>query len=556
MTPRAPLRGAESAFTVRRGLPFVIVLAFAALTPALPDNSPPRLLWWAIAWALLAVLVAFGYLASRRPAGHWTQSLAPLLAFPVIHALRTADGYGFSGLAPLVFLPVVFFALYGRRRDVVVALGAALAVLVAPILAIGGPDYPPSTMRGVLLTLAVLTANGLLIHQLVASLQRATARLKVSETLFRAAFDDAPTAIALVGVAGADGGKFLRVNRAMCNLFGRTATELTNQPMETFTHPGDGGVLHRLFTDVATTRSVHRIQNRFVHSSGRNIWAAVSISTVNDHDGRPLYIIEQIEDVGARRESDRALLEALEHERAAIERARERERVRSELISGVAHDLRTPLTAASGFTELLADETVGPLTDDQHAALQTIGRNLARLASMVEELLAASRRDRERERPPLLAAVDIDAVVLGAVQATTLAADANQQTISGPGAVTGARVRGDAHRLDRALANLLGNAMKFTAAGGTVSIGTSMTDTEAIITVSDNGIGISAEDQQKIFERFYRSGNAVDKAINGSGLGLAIVKEIAVQHGGTIDTASEPGHGSTFTLRLPLLLEV
>jgi len=110
---------------------------------------------------------------------------------------------------------------------------------------------------------------------------------------------------------------------------------------------------------------------------------------------------------------------------------------------------------------------------------------------------------------------------------------------------------GDGVQLDRVLANLLGNAVKFTPAAGTVSVHAEATDGEAVLVVADTGMGIPAEEQQALFVRFFRATNAIRQAVPGTGLGLAICRKIVDNHGGTIDVDSTENVGTTITVRLP-----
>jgi two-component system, OmpR family, phosphate regulon sensor histidine kinase PhoR len=119
-------------------------------------------------------------------------------------------------------------------------------------------------------------------------------------------------------------------------------------------------------------------------------------------------------------------------------------------------------------------------------------------------------------------------------------------------APAGLVVDGDAGQLERAVINLLFNAVKFTPADGQVTVTTAAEGESAVITVSDTGIGIPETDQPGLFSRFFRASNAVDKRIPGTGLGLAIVSTIVDNHGGTVAVESQEGAGTTFTIRLPL----
>jgi signal transduction histidine kinase len=118
--------------------------------------------------------------------------------------------------------------------------------------------------------------------------------------------------------------------------------------------------------------------------------------------------------------------------------------------------------------------------------------------------------------------------------------------------LAGAKVDGDAAKLDRALLSVLDNAVKFNSPGGAIDAQARVSHDSVVIDVTDTGIGVSPDDQHRIFERFYRTQEAARRSIPGAGLGLAIAKAIVEQHHGTIEVFSEPGAGSTFSMVLPL----
>jgi PAS domain S-box-containing protein len=540
-------------FTVRRVLPFGIVVVLSALSPAVPHNITPIARWWILAWVMIALTAGACFLAARLPTGHWWHTATPLLLFPAIQMLRAADGFAASGFTPLIFLPVLWFALYGPLRDVVIGIAGAMIVVIWPIVLIGGARYPASSLRGSVLLLIVLASAAVLISTLVRSTRTAATRLSVSEQRFRAAFDDAPMGMALTGIRGTEFGHFLRVNRALCALFGRTAEELTSAPIESLTHPDDVADTRTWFSHATDLDVAHRFEKRYLHASGRVIWASVSFSVVRDDAGRPMHLITQIEDVSTRRQTDQALLDALESERAATEQMRALEAARSAVMSNAAHDLRTPLTSASGFTELLLEGSAGELTPTQHKLAETVSRSLSRLSGIVDELVATSRKHID-VAPTAREPFDLGAVLDGATHAMSIMSSMAGQTLHADNGLHGVAVEGDSGRIDRALGNLIGNAVKFTPAGGRVLIDGHVENDRAVITVRDTGIGIPTDEHQKIFDRYYRASATDGRTINGSGLGLAIVREIVSQHDGTVDVASEPGKGSTFTVTLPLLV--
>ena len=222
--------------------------------------------------------------------------------------------------------------------------------------------------------------------------------------------------------------------------------------------------------------------------------------------------------------------------------------VRRDFITNVSHELRTPLAGIKASAETLKE---GALRDPEAAAefVRHIENETDRLAQMVEELLELSRI--ESGAAPLRMDVVLVASLLErcvqrfAPQAERAGLNLGAEVVDGEKLA----VRGDEDRLDQALGNLLHNAIKFTPAGGQVTVTAAAQDGEVAIAVRDTGIGISADDQTRIFERFYKAAEARGRP--GSGLGLAIVKHIVQAHGGRATVESRPGQGSTFTVVLP-----
>ncbi|MEV0976484.1 ATP-binding protein [Streptomyces sp. NPDC049915] len=249
----------------------------------------------------------------------------------------------------------------------------------------------------------------------------------------------------------------------------------------------------------------------------------------------------------------RALHTALlyEQESSLVEKLRALDKAKSDFLSTVSHELRTPLTSIVGYIELLKDEDTGPLNPPQLRMLDIVDRNANRLRALIEDLLTLSRIESgaftSRKTP-----VDLCRVVTSAADAMRPAADAASVSLETTCPEQPLVLHADGDQLDRVLINLLSNAVKFTPGGGNVSVRTDQRDGEAVLSVSDTGIGIPAAEQQKLFQRFFRASNATDQAIPGTGLGLTIVHTIVANHGGRTEVHSEEGRGTTITAFLPL----
>jgi PAS domain S-box-containing protein len=531
---------------------FLAVIVLSALSPAVPHSISPDAAWWLGAWAVIVLMVLAGYIATTLRPRNWVNTLAPLLLFPALWCLRCADGNSTSGFSPLIMLPVLWFALYGRLRDVVLALAGAVLTLFLPMLIIGSPEYPPASWRGYVLLMIVSAAIGPVVYHLVESARRSNRALSRSELEFRAAFEDAPVGMAITGLRGGEAYRFVRVNRALCAMFGRTADEITGVPIVELTHPDDVEQTNYRFSISTDADAPRRIQKRYIHRSGRTIWASVSYSIVRDDDGEPTHLVSQIEDVTARHESDRALLDAVETDLAVTERMNRIDKMRADMASTVSHELRTPLTSAAGYVELLLEGDAGQLNSEQKMMLDTVSRSLTRLDGIVDDVLSMANEESPVAASSEASCANLSEVLHAATDTVALQAAAHGLDIVVHDGLDGAEAAADPGRLERVLVNLLTNAVKFTADDGTITVSAGRNADSATVSVTDNGIGIAPGDKDRIFERFYRAENGVGQKVAGTGLGLAIVQAIVSQYGGTIAVDSELGKGSTFTVTLPL----
>jgi two-component system sensor histidine kinase SenX3 len=223
------------------------------------------------------------------------------------------------------------------------------------------------------------------------------------------------------------------------------------------------------------------------------------------------------------------------------------EATRRDFVANVSHELKTPVGAMALLAEAVLDAA-----DDPGAVRRFTTKVLheaTRLGTLVTELIALSRLQ-GAERLPELNAVDIDAVVRDALGRASIAAESTGIHIA-TDTDSALLVEGDRTLLVTALANLLENAVAYSQPGSPVSISRRRAGEFVEISVTDRGIGIPEEEQQRVFERFYRLDKARSRATGGTGLGLAIVKHVAANHGGEVRLWSRPGTGSTFTLRIP-----
>jgi signal transduction histidine kinase len=249
------------------------------------------------------------------------------------------------------------------------------------------------------------------------------------------------------------------------------------------------------------------------------------------------------------RDLGRAVLHArlYERERQLVQELQQLDRYKTEMISTLAHELKNPLTAIIGHLELLETAEDGRVTGRSLAAIQ---RGATRLSDLVADLLLLSKVG-DPHRPLLPAPVDLSDIVASASELLQPQAAKQQVTLELVGATQKVSAYGNAAELDRVVGNLLSNAVKFSPAGGTVTCSIEEAGDTVVLRCSDQGIGISPEDQEQLFTEFFRSTNPDALEIPGTGLGLTIVKRIIERHSGTIALESDLGKGATFTVTLP-----
>ncbi|MFC6286584.1 sensor histidine kinase [Nocardioides sp. GCM10027113] len=222
---------------------------------------------------------------------------------------------------------------------------------------------------------------------------------------------------------------------------------------------------------------------------------------------------------------------------------------RSDFVANVSHELRTPLATISGYLELINDEFDGRVAPHHQKMLDAMRRNVGRLRLLIEDLLTLSRAESGVDE---LEEVDLAAIVVDVVTDLRIPA-ANRGIRIDLGLVAGERLSllADRPMLQRALRNVVGNAVKFTQGSGVVDVSVSRDADDLLVVVRDHGIGIPAGELDRLGTRFFRASNAVAKEIAGTGLGVRIVQEVVDEHRGELRVQSVEGEGTTVTVRLP-----
>lgn len=235
----------------------------------------------------------------------------------------------------------------------------------------------------------------------------------------------------------------------------------------------------------------------------------------------------------------------------ALRRLSELNQMKANFVANVSHELRTPLTHVKGYLELLATESLGPVSEEQRHALQVAQRATGKLENIIEDLIMFSLASRG-EMSMKLQKVDIGHVVSLAVKSSLPKAEERGVKVIAAISEGIPYVQADAEKIGWALNQLLDNGIKFTPSGGSVAAALKEEGRNLVsVSVTDTGVGIPSNRLQEIFEPFHQLDGSSTRRYGGTGLGLSLVRQIVEAHGSLLDVQSAEGRGSTF--KFPLL---
>jgi PAS domain S-box-containing protein len=375
---------------------------------------------------------------------------------------------------------------------------------------------------------------------------RAENDLRRAEERFRQLATRAP-----VGIFETDAqGDCLFVNARWCELAGLAPGEAAGPGWSRALHPDDRDRVFAEWYEAATTAREFVSEYRFRRPDGQTVWLSGCATALRDAAGRVVGYIGTIADITGHKEADAERTQLLDREKAARERAEEASTLKDAFLSTVSHELRTPLNAILGWAQVATAEI-----HDEATVLRAVGaiiRNGKAQAALIEDLLDVSRIMTGRLHLEF-ETVNLAHVVAAAIDAIAPAADAKGVTIGRALDADCEPVSGDPGRLQQVVWNLVSNAVRFTPAGGRVTVTVERTSDKAEIRVDDTGEGIAPDFLPHVFEPFRQGDSSTTRPHGGLGLGLAIVRNVVERHGGTVSAASPGwGRGSTFTVRLPL----
>jgi PAS domain S-box-containing protein len=377
--------------------------------------------------------------------------------------------------------------------------------------------------------------------------EMAAEALRRSEAKYRALFESIDNGFCVIQLIFDDEGnavdyRFVETNPAFVaqtgleNALGKRARQLM---------PGLEEHWFRTYGEVARTGKPIRFENG---SDVMGRWFDVFAFRVEEPERRKVALLftDITEQRRAERERER-LLRIAEHARSEAETAN---RAKAEFLAAMSHELRTPLNAIAGYVEILDLEIHGALAGAQRDALVRITANQRHLLTLINDILSFARLEAGRMEFDLrsLSAADM----LSSMEWLVVPqAEAKGIAYTVKPCDPALHFRADAERVRQILLNLVGNAIKFTPAGGWVVLSCEAADGWVSLHVQDSGIGIPADEQQRIFDPFQQVGRRLNQPQEGVGLGLAISRDLARAMSGDLTVHSTPGEGSTFTLRLP-----
>lgn len=417
---------------------------------------------------------------------------------------------------------------------------AALSALACPAV------YLVAELSGWMVNPALLIAGGAVLSLLVIARLGVLGRREIAGHGRDAELASLVESTADAVIGTTPSGTITSWNRGAELVYGWSAAETIGEPLEMIVPPATRSAVATSMRQIALgTTAIHHRATGF-NKGGHEIDVDLTVC--------PVFVGGRLAAVSTlARDISSVVAAEVEREQMRVELAAQNEQLRGldvmkdEFVALVSHELRTPLTAIQGYTELVLDETAGEVNEEQKLMLGAISRNSTRLFRLINDLLFVAQVNAGK------LSVAIEDIDLGAVAAESVADAQPRAAAAGVDLVfecdRSPAVRADRVRLAQVFDNLISNAIKFTPAGGRVGLTVTSVGDDVTIVVADSGMGMTPEDQQRLFTRFFRTKAAAK--IQGSGLGLSITKAILDAHNGSISVESEVGRGTRFTVTVP-----
>lgn len=407
------------------------------------------------------------------------------------------------------------------------------------IFGVGSTIWPPRVVIAVSLVMVVAAAAVALLRRLAA---RSDEQLLAGDFSYRDFFESSVEGI----FRTTPGGHYLDVNPALARIYGyetpealkAALTDISNQ-LYVDSHRRD-----EFKTVMARNDEVTDFVSQIRRRDGATIWIKENARAVRDWSGKLVCYQGTVEDVTAKFAAEQAIKDGLR-------RAEEANRAKNAFLAMMSHELKTPLNAIIGFSEMMAGEILGPLGSQAYCAyagdIHASGR---KLLAIINDVLDVARLEGDAITLNRVEACPREIAVSALARARALTADQRDVKIDVPNEMP--RLKVDQNRLAQVLANLLSNALKFTPVHGEVKLAARQRgDGGVCLAVSDTGIGMSNESIALVLQPFRQADASLARRFEGAGLGLPIAHALVKLHGGTLAITSGEGRGTTVTVELP-----
>ncbi|MGI4954461.1 MAG: response regulator, partial [Janthinobacterium lividum] len=348
-------------------------------------------------------------------------------------------------------------------------------------------------------------------------------------------------------------GRFISVNDQFCSLAARPRAALLGLTVQDITHAEDREADTARLARVAATGTPDTLEKRYVAEDGGIVWVASTVSLIGAGQTQPTLLVVAI-DISEQKQAEQELVTAKELAETAKEAAEEANLAKSMFIANMSHELRTPLSAIIGYSEMLREELAdGAGPEELEADIGKVESNARHLLGLINDVLDLSKIE-SGKMEVFVESFDVDTMVqdVAATVDSLIRKKGNTLVLAvEPGLGS---MRSDLTKVRQTLLNFLSNAAKFTENGTiTLAVATDQAHPGTLLfSVSDDGIGMTEEQQAKLFQRFTQADASTTRKFGGTGLGLSITKAFMTMLGGSIVVESAPGHGSTFAVRLPV----
>lgn len=348
--------------------------------------------------------------------------------------------------------------------------------------------------------------------------------LKLSEEQFRSTFNQSAVAIAMVDLRM----RWINMNDAYPKMFGYTKEELMTKSFKDITHPDDiANDLKQSKRMIAREIPSHNTEKRYICKNGNIVWGLVHAAVVRDEEGNPKYITSVVQDITERKKLE----------------------IQKDEFTGIAsHELKTPVTSIKAYGQVL--EAMFRQKGDSEAAglLQKMDQQINRLQTLIEDLLDVTKIESGKLQMHQTQ-FNLSELVKDRVEEMQRITEKHTLVYKASGSF---EIFADRERVGQVLINFISNAIKYSPNASKITITCSQKKDSVVVSVKDQGIGIPAIHQAKLFDQFYRVTGPHENTYPGLGLGLYISKEIIQRSGGDIWCKSASGHGSTFYFSIPL----